>query len=538
MFLPVPVIVAAVAVAVAAPTKPLHPEIDRLIVAGHPGYESLAAPLASDAEFLRRVYLDLTGTIPPADVAREFLAEPSAGKRTKLIDELVNSPGFARRMMQFVDVTLMERRGDSKVSRAEWEKFLRDSFAANKPYDQLVREILAADGSDPKSRGAAKFFLDRDFEPNLVTRDIARLMLGLDLTCAQCHNHPMVEHYKQADYYGIYAFLNRSSIYPSVRDVKAVLAEKADGEVTFESVFDESKKQHGTPPRLPGAKPIEDPKLEKGKEYTKPPTKKEPGIPAYSRRAQLAKVLPTPENPQFARNAVNRFWAMLMGRGLVHPLDLDHPDNPPSHPELLDLLSEEFTAHGYDVKWLVREIALSETYQRSSEVPAGLDDLPEDRYLVANLKPLTPEQFAYAVLEGSGKTAVERTSLGAKLNEDALDARLASTVVALKRVLIGPPGEPETEFLVTLDQTLFMKHGAPIRALLAPAGTNRTGRLEAMTDAAPIADELFLGILTRFPSDDERQSVAELLASAKDRKATLGELAWALMASAEFRFNH
>ncbi|MCZ2343602.1 MAG: DUF1549 and DUF1553 domain-containing protein [Bacteroidales bacterium] len=536
MFLTVPTSVLLAFSVSAVSTASLSADIDRLIAVGHPGYATQAAPLASDAEFIRRVYLDLHGTIPSADAVRAYLADASPTKRVRLVGELVQHPAFARRMMQFFDVTLMERRNDSKVSRADWEKFLRTSFAENKPYNKLIQEILAADGSDPKNRGPAKFYLDRDFEPNLVTRDIARLLLGQDLTCAQCHNHPVVEDYKQADYFGIYAFLNRSSLFPNVRDAKAVLAEKADGEVTFESVFDTSQKQHGTAPHLPDGQLIVDPPLVKGKEYTVPPGKKAASVPTYSRRAQLAKVLPTPENPQFARNAVNRLWAMLMGRGLVHPLDLDHPRNPPSHPELLDRLTTTFVEHDYDVKWLIQQIASSDTYARSSATTAN--DLPEDRYLVAMLKPLTPEQFAYAVLQASGRTDLERTALGKKLTEEALDARLASQASALRRAFTGPPGEAEREFLVTLDQTLFVKHGPAIRSLLAPAGQNLIGRLTAEKDPQKIADALFLGILSRPATEEERQIVVETFKSTPDQKTVLAELAWSLIASAEFRFNH
>ena len=518
--------------------SPLHQDIDRLIAAGYPDYAAQAAPDASDAEFLRRVTLDLTGTIPTIADTRAFLDDRSPGKRGRVIDTLLASPAYARRMAQFLDVMLMERRPDSKVARADWENYLREAMAANRPYDQLVREILAADGTDPKRRAPAKFYLDRDMEPNLVTRDIARLFLGQNLTCAQCHDHPVVEDYKQADYYGILAFINRSSLFPNAQDPKAVLAEKADGEVSFSSVFDHSKKTHGTLPRLPGAHPVTEPQLKKGKEYLRAPTKTTAGIPVYSRRAELAKRLPSPETPQFARNAVNRLWAMMMGRGLVHPLDLDHSENPPSHPELLDRLATEFTQHGYDIRWLLREIALSKTYQRSSEIPANLSELPEDRYLVAQLKPLTPEQFAYAVLQASGLTDVQRAALGAKYTEAALDARLAGNVNSLKNVFINQPGEPDDSFVVTLDQTLFLKHGTVIRSLLTPTGNNLTGRLLKRSSPDEVVEELFLGILTRMPTPEERELVKESLQSSGDRKTTLAEIAWALIASSEFRFNH
>src|SRR5262245_27425111 len=164
---------------------PLHQRIDQAIAAGTPKFDKFAAPLASDAEFLRRLYLDLTGVVPSAAEARAFLNDPAPDRRAKLIDRLLASPAYARHMQTVFDVLLMDRRPDKHVPRAQWQEFLRTAFAANKPYDQLVREILSAAGSDPKTRPAAKFFLDRDGETHLLTRDISRLFLGMNLQCAQ-----------------------------------------------------------------------------------------------------------------------------------------------------------------------------------------------------------------------------------------------------------------------------------------------------------------------------------------------------------------
>src|SRR5262249_24382962 len=161
---------------------------------------------ATDAEFLRRVSLDLNGTIPTAAEVRGFLADGSADRREQFVDRLLARPAYARRMAQHLDVTLMDRRKDAKVARDAWEQFLRTSLEQNKPYDQIVREILSADGSDANNRGPAKFYLDRNFESTVVARDIGRLFLGRDLRCAQCHDHPLVDDYKQEHFYGLLAF--------------------------------------------------------------------------------------------------------------------------------------------------------------------------------------------------------------------------------------------------------------------------------------------------------------------------------------------
>jgi hypothetical protein len=509
----------------ATAAEPLHVQIDKLIAAGHPGYAKQAAPTASDAEFLRRVYLDLNGTIPTAAEVRAFVADKSPGKRAAVIDKLLESPGYARRMAQHFDVVLMERRPDSKVPRAAWEQYLRASFAKNTPYDEFVREMLSADGADAKTRPAAKFMLDRGLEPNLVTRDLGRVFLGRNMQCAQCHDHPHVVDYKQADYFGILAFLNRSFLFPSDKVATAVIAEKADGDVNFTSVFDKSKKQGATGPRMPGGQALDEPKLDKGKEYKVAPAKDVKPVPAYSRRARLAAAVTAPENTAFARTAANRLWAMLLGRGLVNPVDLDHPGNAPSHPELLDLLTKEFTAHKYDVKWLVREIARSQTYQRSSEVPAGFtDEPPADRYLVAILKPLAPEQLAQAVGE-------------ATTGPKAADAALAPAVAAFRTVFGGFAGEPDDGTATTLDQTLFLKNGAVVRGLTVPKPGNLADRL-AKLDDDQAADELFLTVLSRLPTADERKDVAAIVKGAANRPLAFGELVWSLVTSGEFRFNH
>ncbi|MBY0514011.1 MAG: DUF1549 and DUF1553 domain-containing protein, partial [Gemmataceae bacterium] len=420
------------------------------------------------------------------------------------------------------------------VPRAAWEEYLRTAFAGNRPYDAFARELLSADGADPKTRPAAKFFLDRDLEPNLVTRDLGRVFLGKNLQCAQCHDHPLVADYKQADYFGLLAFINRSFLFPNAQAPTAVIAEKADGEVTFVSVFDKAKKQSSAVPRVLGMKAVEEPAAEKGKEYKVAPAKDVKPVPSYSRREKLAKAVT--ESPEFARTAANRLWAMLLGRGVVNPVDWDHAANPPSHPELMDLLATEFAAHQFDVKWLLREVALSKTYQRSSEVPAG--ELPADRYLAASLKPLSAEQLGYAVFQATGTTDAERAALGKSPTEAALDAKLMPRLAPFRNVFGGQPGAPDAGTTTTLDQTLFLKYGGAVRGLIAPRTGNLADRLTKLTDPAALADELFVSVLSRPPTADEAKDVAELLAAAKDRPAAINELVWALLASAEFRFNH
>jgi hypothetical protein len=517
---------------------PLHQRIDELIARGKADFDAQAAPLASDAEFLRRITLDLTGSIPTATETRAFLADKTENKREVLIDRLLASPEHVRHMQNVFDVMLMERRPDKNVPRAQWQEYLHASLTANKPWDQLVREILSADGADAASRPAAKFYLDRAGEPHLLTRDISRLFLGTNYQCAQCHDHPRVKHYHQAHYYGIYAFLNRSFLFTDKAKKLTVFAEKADGDVTFVSVFDPAKVTKSTGPRMPERPLVKEPTLEKGKEYTVAPAKDVRPVPAFSRRAQLAVELTSLENVQFRRNFANRMWALMMGRGLVHPLDMDHPGNPPSHPELLQELTDDLLARKYDLHGLLRELALSKTYQRSSEVPDG-KDYAVDSFAVAYLKPLAPEAFAAALLQASGMTDAERQALGKGLTEAALHVRLAPQAAAVVNIFAGTAGQAEGQsFQATMNQALFVSNSSVLRTWVAPRAGGVLERAGKLKDEE-VADELYLSILTRPATDEERREVAEFLKlRASDRPAALKELAWALIASAEFRFNH
>ncbi len=515
---------------------PLSQRIDQHI---QQGLKDAAAPRSDDTEFLRRVCLNLTGVIPPVEEARAFLADKSADKRVKLVDKLLASDGYARHMTNLFDVLLMDRRADKHVKRPEWRDFLHSTFAANKPYDQFVREILSADGADPKTRPAAKFYLDRDGEPNLLTKDISRLFLGMNLHCAQCHDHPLVDAYKQDHYYGLQAFLNRSYVFADKATKLSVFAEKAEGDVTFQSVF-VPKVTKNAVPQIPFGKAIAEPKFDKGQEYVKPVPKGERGIPKFSRRAQLAEQVVGNGNPRFSRATVNRLWYFMMGRGIVDPVEYDHPANPPSHPELLQLLSDEFAASKYDVKALIRAIVLSETYQRTSEVPKGKEVDPKS-FAVASLKALTPEQFAWSLMQATGLLAAEKKAQGAKPNEAAVYAKLSGQVGPIVVLFGSQPGDNafSQDFEPSLDQTLFLANGATLRDWLTPRPGSLIDRLNAQKDSGLLAEELYLSVLTRMPTTDERKEIADYLTRRNaGRLIALQDLAWALLTSAEFRFNH
>lgn len=537
----------------------LHAQIDEVISRGWTERKAASAAASQDAEFVRRVFLDLTGMIPAASEARAFLDDMSPDKRARLIDRLLASPEYPLHMARVFDVMLAERRIPAvksyDVATAAWRTYLAESFAANKPWDQLAREILESDGSDERQAAAVKFYVSRDADPHQLTRDVGRLFLGVDLQCAQCHDDPRFADYTQSDYYGIYAFLSRLSFYRDTKLNRSFVGEKAAGDVTFTSVF--TTKQGKTDPRLPGSAMIADPAIEKGKEYVVAPSATARGVPNYSRRKLLAEQMPRVGTQGFARNLGNRLWALLMGRGLVHPLDLHHAKNPPSHPELLGHIERWLVAHQFDIKGCLREIALSRTYQLSSELPPGAEPPPGDAFAVAMLRGLTPEQLRWSLMQATGRIESHFTRADAQLKsskpsdyetlrkdwhwkKDAYE-QLERQSAAVVTAFAGLPGQSDGEFQPVVDQALFLLNSPKMIELVKAGPATALERWATLTDPVALAGEIYLGIFSRRPTAEESAEVAKVVENVTtpiQRSAALQPFVWGLLLSAEFRLNH
>ena len=288
----------------------------------------------------------------------------------------------------------------------------------------------------------------------------------------------------------------------------------------FASVFD--MRPMATGPALPGGGMIDVPPVEKGKEFSTPPDPKTntPGVLKFSTLAAVAEKLPTAENRDFARNMANRLWFLLLGRGLVHPLDLHHAGNPPSHPEALDLLAGELVRAKFDMKLLLREIALTRAYGRSGRLPKGVE------------KPADPKHFATALEKRlSGETLCAITGLATGTTPpEGLRAKFVKAYAA-------PPREPEEEVRPSLRAALFLRNDEAFLALLNPAPGTLVDRL-AELPREKVAEELYLSVLTRRPTADETAAVGKVLEKQDDKTAAVGKLVWALLASAEFGVNH
>lgn len=378
-----------------------------------------AWPKSDDAEFLRRVSLDLNGMPPTTEIARAFLADSDPAKREKLVDQLLASPLYARHITTTLDVMLMERRPNKHVTQEEWSAWLLKSVRDNKPWNLMARELMTADGDTPENRAAARFYLDRDAEPHVITRDIGRIFFGRDMQCNQCHDSPLVADFLQRDYHGLLAIA--SAGYAVTKKVAekdvTVLGERSPTDLTFESVFDKGN-MHRTVARLPGSPSLTEPFFYPGDDYTVAPADGVRAQPKFSRRAALAELATNGSNRFFNENIANRLWAMMLGRGLVHPLDMMHPDNPAASPLLLKSLGERFAAMNFDMRTFLREVALSDVYQR----PFDLSDAATEQFVAAKTEKelLTTQKETLEVLARDAASVSSNADDGFAIAETAL----------------------------------------------------------------------------------------------------------------------
>ncbi|MEX0717053.1 MAG: DUF1549 and DUF1553 domain-containing protein [Planctomycetaceae bacterium] len=521
--------------------EPFRDVIDREIERAWEREEIQAAGPAADATFLRRVYLDLTGAVPTHEETVAFLDDADEAKREKLVDRLLADPRYAAKQATVWDLVLFTRSPARDIRvRPTFQKWLTTQFEKNTPYDQWAREILLAKGSSVDD-GAPTFFGAYRGRNMDLTVDVARIFLGQQILCARCHDHPY-EDVSQVDFYGMAAFYERLAVVRAGKkgsEERIHIGEKSVGEIMFTGpAIDDEAGQKGEPvaPKYLFGDPLEEPALPEGFDA---PTRfsegKKPPEPHFSRKDRLAEWIIAPENPYFARAAVNRIWAQYMGRGLVHPVDNMGEASVPSHPELLDAMAAAFVANGYDVKWLIREIVNSDSYQIDSR---GSSDRAMTRWFErARVRPLVAEELPGAIRTVTGFDDA------AKLEKS--DPEKNSTVVSLNRWVGRYFADIENgvgDYQASLFEHLYLDNSADVSRIIAPREGNLLSRL--LDEEQSVEDRvsrLYLTVLNRRPTETETQRFAEYVAAAEDDKArerVWHDAVWAVMNSSEFRFNH
>lgn len=510
-------------------SEALRKVIDREIAAAWKANEITPAAPASDAAYLRRVYLDLAGTLPTFEEARAFLDDESPDKRVALVDRLLADKRHARHQTQVWDLLFFTRNPANPSAtrkRERFQKWLLGQFEENAPWDVLVRKILLAEED-----GSAMFHVQYRNKPEDETVAISRLFLGTQLQCARCHDHPYEER-TQRDFYGMAGFLVRLNVREDKpgKDKVWRIEEKSSGEVLFTGAAAEARPgQKGEPvsPKFLDGEEPDEPEPPEG--FEEPDYKKLKGPwpkPYFSRKGELAKWLASPENPFFAKAIVNRVWSQLMGRGLVHPVDDLSPENEPSHPALFEAMTAWLVRNKFDLRALRREIVLSQTYALAS---AGEDSAAFPKWFRrARVRPLSAEELMAAFRVASGFDAAEGEE--AKLPNAGKDYLLR---------FFGKPNDGQGRFQGGVDEHLFLNNGSQLRGIIRAKKGNLAHHL--LNDEAPWEermDRLFLSTLTRPPSDSELEKFAAYVSTAEKPQELLEEAIWALLNSSQFRFNH
>jgi mono/diheme cytochrome c family protein len=472
-----------------------------------------AARPVTDSVWCRRVYLDLAGRIPTTAELDSFLQSPAEVRRAELVDRLLQSGEYAVRMRELWDVFLMGRPGrngrEDRRRQHGWWSFLEGAFRDNRPWNETVRSLLVARGDLPTERGASWFLYERRNNHQAIAEAVAPLIYGTRIDCAQCHDHPLTRDIRQAHYWGLVTAFNRSKNV----DGGAVVSESATGGfVNFTNLKKESQPALMV---LLDDRVVEELRPAEGEKQTDGDDLYVDGgvkqVPKLSRRQAFADLAVT-GNPRLADAFVNRMWSVLLGRGLVHPVDEMNGRNPASHPELLSWLSRDFEAHGYDVKRLVRGLVLSRPYGLGS-VAGG--EVPAAAFAAAIERPLTGEQLARSW----------RVVAGVSAEDDGLRRKVTG---ALPDVL-------PREYAATWQQAQFLSGAAVLEELLRPEVSPTAARLSALSAVDERVRLAFQEVWGRDPDADEQQRSAEFFAAhSGDASVAVRDFLWALVTSAEF----
>jgi hypothetical protein len=473
------------------------------------------SPLSSDTEFLRRAYLDAAGILPTPEEVRSFVADTRPDKRARTIDGLLERPEFVDYWAyKWSDLLLVSSRRLATNAMWSYYNWIRESVAANKPWDRMARELVTASGNT-LSNGAANYYvLHKD--PIDVTENMAMTFMGFSITCARCHNHPL-EKWTQKDYYRMANLFSRIAVKNGSERGDLIVYPARTGDINHPRL------NVPLPPR-----PLDGPEL--------------PLDSAKDRREFFADWLVAPENPFFARSLVNRVWRNFMGRGLVEAVDDIRDANPPSNPALLAALTRDFVAHGFDVKHLVRTIMNSTTYQLTS-VPTATNaaDLKYHSHYIARRLP------AEVMLDAIGQVTGIREDFPGYPGRRALQLPDATVDSYFLNAFGRPPritaAHSERQEEPSITQALHVINGDTVNAKLRDERSIVATLLKENVDNRAAVDRLYVAALNRFPSEDELRRLTEVMDRAQadesvSRRQVLEDVAWAILTGREFLFNH
>jgi hypothetical protein len=491
------------------PAVPENNFVDRLVFARLRALNIVPSEPADDAEYLRRVYLDVIGTLPTTAEARRFLADPRPDKRARLVEELLERPEYADFWaLKWADLLHVDRAALGAKGAYAYYRWIRGRVAAHRPYDEFVRELLTAEG--PLAESGPAHFYKAVAKPGAEASALSQVFLGVRIACAECHHHPY-DRWGQDDYFGMQALFTGVGLRPAVGG-EALVAE-------------------ASPPAKNPRTGLDVPAHPLGE-----PT---PAAPPGDRRSLLADWITRPDNPWFARNLVNRAWAHFLGRGLVEPVDDVRATNPPSNPELLDALAKHLADNKFDPRSLVRVITASRVYQLSSR-PNATNERDEQNYSRALFKRPPAEVLLDMVCQTTGVPerfgGAPPGTRAVQLWDSKVHHYFLKTFGRPERVTAC---ECERVHEPSVAQVLHLLNAPEIQAKLSHDG-GAVAKLARREPAdGPLVEELYLTFYSRMPTDDEKsRGVAYLQQQKANRRQAAEDLAWSLMNSLEFVFNH
>ena len=488
--------------------------VDDLVFAKLRRLNIVPSSLSSDEEFVRRVYLDVTGLLPSLEETREFLASPDPRKRATLIDRLLERPEFAEvwatRFSDLFRVGLLDQGHKGGRLMYTW---LRNSIAADKPYNEFATELLTASGNLFFQPTANFYYITEFSEPENIATNISQVFLGVRLECARCHNHPW-EKWTQDDFWGVAAFFGRMGIKDTYQNDESQVLLKAKGEVLHPKT----------------KKPVQ-PKYLDGPGETEGPDE--------DIREKLARWMTAPGNPWFARAIVNRVVKHYLGRALVEPVDDFRVTNPPSNEALLDALAQDFVRNGYHLRHTIRLLLNSRVYQLASQ-PNDTNRGDQVNYSRYYPKRLMAEQLIDAI---SQVTGVPEKYRGQMLGTRAMSIPQGAPSyflqtfgrVKAREVICERDSQPD------MAQTMHLISGETLqRQITAKSGTLDRWLADSSLGDEEIAHRLFVSVLARQPDSRELALALEPIRAkgAGSRRQAFEDVLWALFNSKEFLYNH
>ena len=490
----------------AALTKLIDQEIRKRLAAE----KTQSAGQCSDEEFVRRVHLDIIGVIPTADKVTAFLANKDTDKRAKLVDELLADPRFGRYLAEMWTIHMVPRDSNNRALKQKpLEDWFADHFNKNTPVDKVVYELITVTGEIDANPAGTYFVANPTVDK--ITDNVSKMFLGVQLQCAQCHNHPFTD-WKQTEYWAMAAFFMKTRVNGNPQQ-----AAKKGTVLAVSETNKAPNKKNG----LPESAKIVPAKFLQGET---------PKISTLEMRPTLAKWMTSSDNKFFARAMANRFWYQMFGRGLVNPVDDMHDDNAASHPELLATLTEQLKLNNFDIKYLIRAICNSEAYQRTSATKDDAAEIDLDLFVRREVRVLNPEQLydsLTTILGTNGAKGDGKVKAAGKKGP----ATPRDNFIAFFRIEDVNP----LEYQNGIPQALRMMN-SPFTAKSDATALQIIGATKEPKEAI---ERIYLAALARKPTTRELDRLTTYVnRPGSTARTSYGDILWALLNSSEFVLNH